>query len=232
MRHGPPVTRRLTTALLPAVLLLAGAGAAQAGPYTGVQEGVLTGYNPFSISGNSVTVTSNTALATFLTIPDAGVTNGRLLGLNSIWVVDNSGNSIAGVAAVSSNVTGTNPATTWATDSNPAGFIGSNGFGSNDPFIQLVNDATLASGSGKGPSGYNGGVFTFSGLAGKTGTSLAIDYLISNGANGVTGRTIFVSIPREVDASPEPGAIAFGLTSAIGTLGLMARARTRRRRAA
>lgn len=203
-------------------LLLAAATSPSAfAQWSGQQPATLSSYAIFSVSGNTVTITEP---ASPVTITVNGYTN-TLLGISGIWIVDSSGNTVAGVAANAGqgSVSGTSGTVQWTPLVNPAGYhdpgTGS-GYGSGDAWLQLASNSLVSSGSGKSGTGYTTGTFTFAGLSSLSGYDFGIDYLQANAAgNGNTGRAFFASTPAPV---PEPGAVAtvlaMGGTTALGIL--------------
>lgn len=186
------------------------AASAQTQQFNGAQAATYTGSN-FTISGDTVTA-SQTSTAGVLTVN--GVTS-DLLGINGLWIVSPTGGTVSGVGTAGTN-------TSWAPESDPAGFGGHPGYGTSSAsdWITLAPSSDFP--SGKAPSSCTSGVFNFTGLSGLSNYSLGVDYLQKNGS---TGRAYFTVNPAGAAAVPEPSPLAL---IGLGALPLALVARRRR----
>jgi hypothetical protein len=218
--------------------------------FNGAQPLAFSGGNIFSVVGDTVIVTGD-LIPTNITLKDASggadLWTRQLLGINGIWVVDGSGNALAGTTLTVTDgggyVTGpTKPELPWSTSTTPDGYTdGVNGAGfkmnGNGQWLQIAPDSTFtALGT---PSGYKVGYFTFTGLgnllaSNPNGLYLGIDYLVlAPPSNTTTGRGFgLVSFPDNnsaLPAVPEPGAMVIGGFFATAVGGRILKARKRRR---
>lgn len=200
---------------------------AQTAQYTGAQAATYSGSN-FSISGNTVTA-QQTGVAGTLNFGGGAI---DLLGINGLWVVGPTGDTIAGVTPTTGGPVGDPSgwtAETTAPGANPdvPGFGGHPGYGNGggSDWITLAPTAEVIADHGNA-SPYTSGVFNFTGLSSATNYDLGVDYLL---ANGQTGRAYFsvTPTPPPPSAVPEPSALALLGLGAL-PLGLVARRRAGR----
>ena len=192
---------------------------AQAQGWTGGQPGSFTGYNPFSLVGNVLTVTQGGG--TYITSLGGGLSSNLLLGVRGIWLVDAAGNELTGLTTASGNgVSGFD----WSVRND--GYVSENGFSPNRHWVRMQDGTVLAQ---YGKSGANDalttGNFTFNPFP--STFAIGIDYLVADrpptsptAGNGTskTGRVYFTiggDDPRT--GVPEPsewagmGVLATGL---------------------
>lgn len=202
-------------------------------PWHGAQPGSFSGGCIFEVNGDVVTVTADLLHPTYLTL---GGQTKQLLGMSRLWIVDQNGNTVLGVSATAPGgadggvVTGSKPSATWTSVTDPAGYDAGDGFGATTPWLQLASNADLLAGSGKSPSGYTAGTFTFTGLSSLSGYYWGIDYLIADGAKGQTGRAYCATDCGDlvITAVPEPSEYAVVTLFAGSLVGMVIRARRRR----
>jgi len=195
-----------------------------AASWNGAQPSTYSGGDIFTVSGDTVTVTA-AATPTFLNVNGAG--SQQLLGISGIWIVNSSGNTIAGVSSTSTggNVSTPGSSTGWQSESGPAGYGGTNGYPPGGTWIDLVSSSTLST-YGKTPSDYTIGTFYFPGLSSLSGYDFGVDYLITAGAgNTNTGRAYFQETPLTV--TPEPSSIISLAIAFVALAGLLFVARRR-----
>jgi hypothetical protein len=219
--------------------------------FNGAQKLTFSGGNIFSLSGNTVTVTSDSTPTYISKITGNPTwTNRELLGINGLWVVDGDGNILSGIGVTANGgyvygATQTPQTVTWtaSNSSDPDGYndpAPGNGFKMNGDgtWLQLAPDSHIP-GTGT-PSGYTIGYFTFTGLdnyiqthGSLNGLYLGIDYLVLVPPDATaTGRgyglVSFEDLTNVVTPVPEPGVMVFAgmFTTTLG--GQILRVRKRR----